>query len=63
MAQNPGRFEAREGLKPGREEAYKVCKQRCLEFGCEGHAAKFEPMALSEVAAACCSGQPEQTLV
>jgi fructose-bisphosphate aldolase, class II len=36
LAENPEKFDAREWLKPAREAAYKICKQRYLEFGCEG---------------------------
>jgi fructose-bisphosphate aldolase class II len=50
MAENPDKFDAREWLKPAREAAYKVCKQRYLEFGCEGQAGKIKPMALGEMA-------------
>ena len=51
LAENPDKFDAREWLKPAREAAYKVCKQRYLEFGCEGQAGKIKnPMALVDVA-------------
>jgi fructose-bisphosphate aldolase class II len=63
LAENPDKFDAREWLKPAREAAYKVCKQRYLEFGCEGQAAKIKPMALTEVAAAYRSGKLAQTVV
>ena len=51
MAENPEKFDAREWLKPAREAAYRVCKQRYLEFGCEGQAAKLEPLTLVDMAA------------
>ena len=63
MAENPDKFDAREWLKPAREAAYKVCKQRYLEFGCEGQAGKIKPMPLPEVAAAYRSGKLAQTVV
>jgi fructose-bisphosphate aldolase, class II len=63
LAENPDKFDAREWLKPAREAAYKVCKQRYLEFGCEGQAGKIKPMALPEVAAAYRSGKLAQTVV
>lgn len=50
LAENPDKFDAREWLKPAREAAYKVCKQRYLEFGCEGQAAKIKGVSLAEVA-------------
>ena len=40
-----------------------VCKQRYLEFGCEGQGGKIKPMALLEVAAAYRSGKLAQTVV
>ena len=46
----PDKFDAREWLKPAREAAYKVCKQRYLEFGCEGQAGKIKGVSLAEVA-------------
>ena len=63
LAENPDKFDAREWLKPAREAAYKVCKQRYLEFGCEGQAAKIKPMTLSDVAGAYRSGKLAQTVV
>ena len=42
LAENPGKFDAREWLKPTREAAKQICKQRCVEFGCEGRGAKIK---------------------
>ena len=42
LAENPDKFDAREWLKPAREAAKAVCKQRYLEFGCEGQGAKIK---------------------
>ena len=56
MAENPEKFDARDWLKPAREAAYKICKQRYLEFGCEGQAAKIKPVPLPEVAKRYASG-------
>ncbi|GMV47377.1 MAG: fructose-bisphosphate aldolase [Pseudomonadota bacterium] len=50
LAENPEKFDAREWLKPAREAAYKVCRQRYLEFGCEGQAAKIKPRTLVDMA-------------
>ena len=60
LAENPDKFDAREWLKPAREAAYKVCKQRYLEFGCEGQAGKIEPMTMSDVAARYARGELAQ---
>ncbi len=40
MAENPEKFDARDWLKPAREAARAICKQRYLEFGCEGQGSK-----------------------
>ena len=50
MAENPEKFDAREWLKPAREAAKAVCKQRYLEFGCEGQGGKIKPQSLQVVA-------------
>ena len=63
MADNPEKFDAREWLKPAREAAYRICKQRYQEFGCEGQAPKIKPIALTDVAAAYRSGKLAQTVV
>jgi fructose-bisphosphate aldolase class II len=63
LHENPEKFDAREWLKPAREAAYKVCKQRYLEFGCEGQAGKIKPEALSVVAQRYAKGELAQTVV
>ena len=50
MAENPGKFDPRDYLKPAREAARLLCRQRYLEFGCEGQAGKVKPLSLGEVA-------------
>src|SRR3569833_1531118 len=50
LAENPDKFDAREWLKPAREAAKQVCKQRFIQFGCEGQAAKIKPETLQQVA-------------
>jgi fructose-bisphosphate aldolase class II len=62
MAENPDKFDAREWLKPAREAAYQVCKQRYLQFGCEGQAAKIKPLTLEQVAVRYASGELAQTV-
>jgi len=56
FVENPSKFDPREYLKPAREAAKAICRQRYLEFGCEGQAAKIKPLALSEVAQRYASG-------
>ena len=63
LAENPDKFDAREWLKPAREAAYKVCKQRYLEFGCEGQAARIKAIPLPEMAARYARGELAQTVV
>ena len=63
LAESPDKCDARVWLEPAREAAYKVCKQRYLEFGCEGQAAKIKPKTLAQVANAYRSGQLAQTVV
>jgi fructose-bisphosphate aldolase class II len=62
MAENPDKFDAREWLKPAREAAHKVCKQRYLEFGCEGQAAKIKPVPLGEMARRYAKGELAQVV-
>ncbi|CAD5375258.1 Fructose-bisphosphate aldolase [Rubrivivax sp. A210] len=62
LAENPEKFDAREWLKPAREAAYKVCKQRYQEFGCEGQGARIKALTLVEVAAQYAGGQLAQTV-
>ncbi len=60
MVENPDKFDAREWLKPAREAAYRICRQRYLEFGCEGQAAKIKPIALTDMAARYARGELAQ---
>jgi fructose-bisphosphate aldolase class II len=50
LAENPEKFDAREWLKPAREAAKAICKQRYVEFNCEGQAGKIKPQGLTLVA-------------
>ena len=50
MAENPDKFDPRDYLKPAREAAKKICRQRYLEFGCEGQAGKIKAQDLPTVA-------------
>ncbi len=63
LAENPDKFDAREWLKPAREAAKAVCKQRYLEFGCEGQAGKIKPVGMAEMAARYARGELAQTVV
>ena len=50
LAENPDKFDAREWLKPAREAAKAVCKQRYLEFGCEGQGSKIKGVSMAAMA-------------
>jgi fructose-bisphosphate aldolase class II len=62
LAENPDKFDAREWLKPAREAAKQICKQRYMEFGCEGQAGKIKPQTLQVVAAQYAKGELAQTV-
>ena len=50
LFENPGKFDPRDYLKPAREAAKAICKQRYIQFGCEGQAGKIQPVPLTAVA-------------
>ena len=60
LAENPDKFDAREWLKPARAAAQAICKQRYLEFGCEGQSGKIKGYSLSEVASKYARGELAQ---
>jgi fructose-bisphosphate aldolase class II len=63
LAENPDKFDAREWLKPAREAAYRVCKERYQQFGCEGQAGKIKPVPLVSMAQKYKRGELAQTVV
>ena len=62
LFENPDKFDAREWLKPARAAAQALCKQRFLEFGCEGQAGKIKGHSLQVVAAQYAAGQLTQVV-
>ena len=62
MAQNPEKFDMRDWLKPAREAAMQLCKQRYLEFGCEGQASKIKGHSLFVVAGQYARGELAQVV-
>ncbi len=62
MAENPSKFDPRDFLKPAREAAKAICRQRYVEFGCEGQAPKIKPVPLSDVAGQYASGRLSQVV-
>ena len=62
LAENPEKFDAREWLKPAREAAMAICKQRYLQFGCEGQASKIKGHSLLVVAGQYARGELAQVV-
>jgi len=62
LAEHPEKFAAREWLKPAREAARLVCRQRYLEFGCEGQGSKIKGHSLSDMAARYARGELAQVV-
>ncbi len=62
LFENPDKFDAREWLKPAREAAKALCKQRYIEFGCEGQGAKIKGDTLQVVAAKYAKGELAQVV-
>ena len=62
LFENPEKFDAREWLKPAREAAKALCKQRYIEFGCEGQGAKIKGDSLQVVAAKYANGELAQVV-
>ena len=62
LAENPDKFDAREWLKPAREAAKQVCKQRYLQFGCEGRGASIKGLSLAAVASRYAAGELAQVV-
>ncbi|MSQ57454.1 MAG: fructose-bisphosphate aldolase class II [Limnohabitans sp.] len=62
MHENPDKFDPREWLKPAREAAKSICKQRYIEFGCEGQAGKIKGVPLQIVATQYAKGELSQVV-
>jgi fructose-bisphosphate aldolase class II len=62
MFENPDKFDAREWLKPARAAAQALCKQRYLEFGCEGQGAKIQGRTLAVMAQRYAKGELAQVV-
>ena len=50
LHENPGHFDPRDYLKPARAAAKIICKQRYVQFGCEGQASGIKPLPLTTIA-------------
>ncbi len=62
LHENPEKFDAREWLKPAREAARLICRQRYVEFGCEGQGPKIKGQPLAVVAAKYANGELAQVV-
>ncbi|HRN06771.1 MAG TPA: fructose-bisphosphate aldolase class II [Ottowia sp.] len=63
QAEHPDKFDMREWMKPAREAAKAICKQRYIEFGCEGQGAKIKGVPLSVMAEKYAKGELAQKVV
>jgi len=63
LATNPDKFDPRDYLKPAREAAKKIARERYLQFGCEGQAAKITAQPLAHIAKRYAQGELAQTVV
>ncbi len=62
LHENPDKFDAREWLKPARAAAQEICKQRYVQFGCEGQGSKIKGDSLQVVAAKYARGELAQVV-
>jgi fructose-bisphosphate aldolase class II len=62
FVENPSKFDPRDFLKPAREAATLICKQRYQQFGCEGQAGKIKARSLVDVAASYARGELNQLI-
>ncbi len=50
LHESPSHFDPRDYLKPARAAAKAICKQRYVQFGCEGQASEIQPLPLTTIA-------------
>ena len=50
LHENPSHFDPRDFLKPARAAAKAICKERYLQFGCEGQGGRIQALPLNVVA-------------
>ena len=62
FAQSPDKFDPRDYLKPAREAAKQIARQRYEQFGCAGQAAKIKPQSLQVIAKQYAGGELEQVV-
>jgi fructose-bisphosphate aldolase class II len=59
LAEKPGEFDPRSYLKPAKAAMSAICRQRFLEFGCEGWASKIKPLSTAAMAKRYAAGELE----
>jgi fructose-bisphosphate aldolase class II len=62
LADKPGEFDPRAYLKPAKEAMRAICKQRFLEFGCEGQGGRIRPLSTAQMAKRYASGELAATV-
>ena len=60
MFENPSKFDPREFLKPARDAAKEICRQRYEQFGAAGAASKIKAVPLDEMARRYAAGELAQ---
>jgi fructose-bisphosphate aldolase class II len=60
LAEHPEKFDPRDYLKPAREAARQICRQRYQQFGCEGQAGKIKAETLAVYAQRYAKGELAQ---
>jgi fructose-bisphosphate aldolase class II len=60
---NRSAFDPRDFLKPAREAAKQICKQRYEQFGCAGMGSRIKPLPLNTVASKYRSGELAQVVM
>jgi fructose-bisphosphate aldolase class II len=63
FAENPGKFDPREYLKPARDAAKAICLQRYQQFGCAGQGSKVKAVNLAVMVERYRSGELAQQVV
>jgi fructose-bisphosphate aldolase class II len=62
LHQNRSAFDPRDYLKPAREAAKQICRERYEQFGCAGMASKIQPIPLDKVASRYRAGELAQVV-
>ena len=62
FVENPSHFDPRDYLKPAREAAKTICKQRYVQFGCSGQGSKIKGLELLVVAQRYAAGSLAQVV-